>query len=762
MQHRAALINTQTKHITLISLITLCFYAGMNLLPISPKSHEVFNSIFSTGLTLFSGLSIFMLYRFARQHRLAIQKTLLWLTFSFVSWFIADCLWLWLIAIEEYPFPSLADLFYFGMYPSFIAAIVTIPSTQAHFKGVKRIIIEVSILILTAILFFLFLIKIPGQTFKEPNNFSLFITYLYPVLDIAIVWIILIRFFSNQLKSSKKVMLYFIGGIVGFTVSDLMYFIDSLYGINDPGYFIDLGYYTFYFVIVIAALIGTKEVNVRVHAENKLLPITQISKWLTFLPGVFLVSVVGFILIFVFDMLDVSNIAAIITLSLIYLLFIFHQYFVAKENFALNNEMNKINTELESKVIQRTNELNLINKELQAEIVYRKRTEEILLQSEERYRLIAENTSDVIWVMNAKTLEFTYVSPSVYNLTGFSVNEMINKSIIDFFTPQSLIIINKLKNRIDNYSINDTSNNISVDELQQICSNGNVIWVEMATTLIANSANVVTEIIGVTRNIEQRKKAENQIQQKNLQLEELNATKDKFFSIIAHDLKSPFGSIVSLSESLCFNIDNLPKDNIKSFVMTISYSAKLTFKLLENLLEWSKLQRENLKLNLRYSNFKSIVDEIILLNSEMSLNKNICVNNLIDANSFILCDIEVTKSILRNLISNALKFTNHNGLISINLEKFDSYAEIIITDTGVGIPSEKIPYLFNIEQDISTTGTNNEKGTGLGLILCKELAEKQGGKIWVQSQLGKGSSFHFTIPQQFISKQLFEQEKLGV
>jgi signal transduction histidine kinase len=281
----------------------------------------------------------------------------------------------------------------------------------------------------------------------------------------------------------------------------------------------------------------------------------------------------------------------------------------------------------------------------------------------------------------------------------------------------------------------------------------------MATTLITDNHHKVTEIIGVSRNIEQRKLAENQIHQKNIQLEELNATKDKFFSIIAHDLKSPFSSIVSLSDSLNTNIDNFPKENIKSFATAINYSAKHTFKLLENLLEWSKLQRENIKLNLRYLNFKSIVDEIILLNSEMALRKRIEVQDTIDPAIFIHCDVDVTKSILRNLISNALKFTNSNGQVTVKLEKFESYAEISVSDTGVGITPEKIPFLFNIEQDISTYGTENEKGTGLGLLLCKELVEKQGGQIWVKSILGKGSTFYFTIPQIFLPKQLFEEEK---
>lgn len=750
----------RTKHIAFLALILLGFYVGVNSMSISYSAHEVFNSIYSTILTLLTGIAVFLLYKFSKKEQLAISKTLLWLSISFTSWFIADCLWLWLIAINEYPFPSLADLFYFGMYPAFIVSIFGIPNTTSPSRGIVRIIIEVSILILTAIIFFLFFIAIPDQKFKETDHFSLFITYLYPVLDITIIWIVLIKYFSNQIKSCRKIILYFIIGIISFTISDLMYFIDSLYGINDPGYFIDLGYYLFYFIIVATSLIASKEVLVKVDMSSETNTPLKPSKWLTFLPAIFLVSIVGFFLFFVFDLLNITNIIASSIIAIIFILFIFHQYIVVKENDDLNQEMSRVNIELEKKVLQRTSELNRINKELHEEIIYRKKTEEILKQSDERYRLIAENTSDVIWVINADSLNFTYMSPSVYSLIGYSASEVSNKSVADIFEQQWLSnIVAKLNDRIKKFNNGDASERVKVYELQQICKNGSIIWVEMATTLITNNNNKVTEIIGVSRNIEQRKQAENQIHQKNIQLEELNATKDKFFSIIAHDLKSPFSSIVTLSDSLNNNIDNFPKENIKSFATAINYSAKHTFKLLENLLEWSKLQRENLKLNLRYLNFKSIVDEIFLLNSEMALRKRIEIQNTIDPDIFIHCDVEVTKSILRNLMSNALKFTNSNGLVIIKLEKFESYAEISVTDNGIGITPEKIPFLFNIDQDVSTYGTENETGTGLGLLLCKELVEKQGGKIWVKSILGKGSSFYFTIPQIFLPKQLFEEEQ---
>ena len=736
----------KTKNIVFLTVILLVLYLGLNLLPMPSSAHELLNSLYSTLLSLFSCFYVFVLYRLSKQSQLAISKPLFWLSLSFLSWFLADFLWLWLIAINKDPFPSPADLFYFAIYPTLFIAIFKIPSTLSPARGIKRISIEISILVLTAILFFFFLVVIPGKSINEYDSFSLFILYLYPALDFVLIWVILILFYSNQLRSSKRMMSYFIVGIICFTISDLLYFTNTIFNIEDQGYYIDLGYYIFYFIILIASLKGYNEVRITALPVENDSVINLSNKWMSFLPAVFLITVIGFILFFVFNLFSLHNVIAGVIVAVIFILFIIHQYLVVSENISLSRQMNKINIDLERKVMQRTIELDIANKELQAEINYRRTTEEILKQSEEKYRLIAENTSDVIWVLDFNLLKFTYVSPSVINLLNYSAAEILDKNLDDLLVPQSLIdVMSKLEKRIEGFYAGDKSEMVSIDEVKQICKDGRIIWVEVATTLITDSNGRVESIIGVSRNIEQRKKAELLISQKNDKLEELNATKDKFFSIIAHDLKSPFCSIVNFSDILSSNIDELSKDKIRSFAGAINNSAKLTFKLLENLLEWSQLQRGKIEPNLKYYNLKSIVDEVVQLNNESAASKQIAIQVNIAPNIFAFCDIEITKTIFRNLISNSLKFTKNNGFVAIDLVKNDSLAEIQILDTGVGIQPEKIPFLFSIEQDISTTGTANEKGTGLGLLICKELIEKQGGEIWVDSEVGKGTTFYFTI-----------------
>lgn len=265
--------------------------------------------------------------------------------------------------------------------------------------------------------------------------------------------------------------------------------------------------------------------------------------------------------------------------------------------------------------------------------------------------------------------------------------------------------------------------------------------------LIQNFQILQNEIVGLL--VDFKKKVEDRTRTIELQkdnLIELNATKDKFFSIIAHDLKSPFTSILGFSEILEKNIEKYDKEKIKQYVSNISNSANQTFKLLENLLEWARLQRGAIVPEFQKINLVLIAEDTCLLNNDVALRKDIIIQNNIVSDIFSNCDMNITKTIFRNLISNALKFTNADGVVSLSACQKDSFIEIQIQDTGVGIPTDKISNLFSLEKNISTNGTANEKGTGLGLLLCKELVEKQGGKILVESELGKGSIFKFTLP----------------
>lgn len=252
-------------------------------------------------------------------------------------------------------------------------------------------------------------------------------------------------------------------------------------------------------------------------------------------------------------------------------------------------------------------------------------------------------------------------------------------------------------------------------------------------------------LIGIVFDITERKEKENTLREANEKLKELNSVKDKFFSIIAHDLRNPFNSLFATTEYLYKNIDNLETNNIKDYIKDLSNSSKQLLSLMENLLLWARAQTG--KISFEPSNFDlyEVAFNALYINKPIASAKGISIENNIQPDTIVTGDMNMLNTVFRNIISNAVKFSNANTTIYINCKQLDDSIEVEVKDSGIGISSERIEKLFSVEHIYSTGGTDNESGTGLGLVLCKEFIEKHKGKIWVVSEPGKGSSFFFTI-----------------
>lgn len=223
-------------------------------------------------------------------------------------------------------------------------------------------------------------------------------------------------------------------------------------------------------------------------------------------------------------------------------------------------------------------------------------------------------------------------------------------------------------------------------------------------------------------------------------------TKDRFFSIIAHDLRSPFNSILGFGSLLIEHIQDRNYEEIEEYAIHMQRSSQRAFDLLKNLLEWSRSQTGRMEFKPELLDIKSIINEVVELINDSAQQKSITILCDLQHTTILFADRAMLSTILRNLISNAIKFTRQGGKIDISSEFKQNQLMLSISDDGVGINEDVIEKLFRIEESFSTLGTLNEKGTGLGLILCKEFVEKHGGEIWVESQVGKGSKFHFTLP----------------
>ncbi len=249
------------------------------------------------------------------------------------------------------------------------------------------------------------------------------------------------------------------------------------------------------------------------------------------------------------------------------------------------------------------------------------------------------------------------------------------------------------------------------------------------------------------RDISERRKTIQSLYESEARLSELNATKDKFFSIIAHDLKSPFNSIIGFTNILADQIRKKEYDSVVEYADIIRQSSQKAMNLLTNLIEWSRSQSGRMDFNPEFNEIGTLINEVCELSNVSARQKSITITREIQRNILVYLDKDMISSVIRNLLSNAIKFTHPGGKIMIITEQLEHEIKVMITDSGVGIEQQSLAKLFRIDESFSLPGTQNEKGTGLGLVLCKEFIDKHKGKIWAESEPGVGSRFYFTIPK---------------
>jgi len=275
--------------------------------------------------------------------------------------------------------------------------------------------------------------------------------------------------------------------------------------------------------------------------------------------------------------------------------------------------------------------------------------------------------------------------------------------------------------------------------------NGSIIWIQFKSTprVLENQDIIWT---GIIDDITLRKQTEEEIKRKNAELQRLNTDKDTLMSILAHDLRNPFNSILGCLNLLQNDLHQYDMDMIEKLITAVNSSAINAFNLLEDILLWTRSQSGALPFEPREIDLKLCCDELVKLFRQNADDKNITVNIVVAEKIKVFADIDMLNTILRNLISNALKFTGKGGNVNIYAEQYQADVSITVSDNGIGIASEALSKLFDTTQIYSTRGTANEKGTGFGLLLCKKFVEKHGGEIHIKSESGKGSEFKFTLP----------------
>ena len=378
--------------------------------------------------------------------------------------------------------------------------------------------------------------------------------------------------------------------------------------------------------------------------------------------------------------------------------------------------------------------LNFVSHQIAMAIELKKR-EETLKFSEAKYRSLIENLSDIIYTFDLKG-HLTYVSSAVRKY-GYSPEELIGKKL-DYLVHEDDIF------KFKQHTIDLLKGNFHPVTIKIYHKDRRVLHFQTTNSVFEDNGK--RQINGVLTDITDRIMMENDLKSSEHKLLEANQSKDRFFSILAHDLKSPFTGILGFSEFLITEIGDLSADEISEFAEKINSSAKAILELLNNLLDWSRIQTNRLKFVPDRVEVDAILHNVNSILLPLTYEKEIELILEVEEELAVLADKDMLETVIRNLISNSIKFTPRNGSIIVTADKVGDMVEFSISDSGVGMSKETMSKLFRMNEFVTTVGTENEKGTGLGLLLCYEFIKRHGGLLEVESREGEGSTFSFSIP----------------
>ena len=368
-----------------------------------------------------------------------------------------------------------------------------------------------------------------------------------------------------------------------------------------------------------------------------------------------------------------------------------------------------------------------------------KNTLEELYKSEEKYRLLINNQGEGIGMLDPDD-RFLFANPRAEEIFGLEQGKLVGKSLFDFVDDEGEALIreqteHRKKGEKSSYELEIRRKK---GEIRQI----------LVTASPQYRDSKFSGTFAIFRDVTERRSAEEKLRKSEHDLREAGATKDKLFSIIAHDLRNPFNSIMGISDILMKDHGSFDKEEVLTFVKMINDASRQAQNLLENLLNWTRAQRGDLTIIPAGVDVHETINSVFRLYETVASEKNLSLENRVREGTVVLGDANMIPTVFRNLVSNAIKFTRPKGKITVNSRNARKCTDVVVSDTGIGIPPDMMDRLFRIDGSTTRTGTANEEGSGLGLALCKEFVEKNKGSIRVSSKPGRGTSFSVRLPRQ--------------
>ncbi len=460
--------------------------------------------------------------------------------------------------------------------------------------------------------------------------------------------------------------------------------------------------------------------------------------------GIFLIGFIGLSITVVHDIFVAKNLIShdyLFPAGLLFFVFL-QAYLLASrftETFArvevLGRQLNYMNLHLEKIVDERTDKLQKANELLRQknEEVSRQSDQMSIMNKELKKLSVAVSETDNAIIITDKSGQIEWVNRGFERLYGYSLGEM------QHIFGNNLKQAGRSKN-ISNLFDKVISEKKSVNyEAEVLARDGTKIQVQTTLSPILDSDGEIVYLVAIDTDIREMKEVQKELRKSN-------SAKNKLFSIIAHDLRNPFNTLLGMTELIMIRFSELSKEELLSFIKDLNEVSRKTYYLLLNLLEWSRTQREKIVIKPQKLSLRPVIEETMEIFNASIEGKDQKLEMNVDANIEVYADPNSLKTVLRNLISNAIKFTPRNKSIFIEAASKNEKVEIKVRDEGIGIAPENLSHIFNLEGTYTSDGTENEKGTGLGLMLCKSFVEKNKGTIQVTSKVGEGTTFIIELP----------------